>query len=412
MQLSNLGRVKVMLSDLAPLLGLHVRMRSLSGFFPRLRPVSLVALLPLLLAGCSRFAPQPAKEYVYVSAKRTFLRDRLAAVSNRVGEVTNGQKLLVLDHARRFVKVKDDKGEIGWLDGHAIIDQKAYDQFAALNSDHAKDPVIATGVLRDDSYLHVAPGRQAEHFYLLPENAKLQLITRASVPKPMPPQAVPEPVTPPDAKGKKSDVQPVAAKPEPPPPVLQDWWLVRDEHGDTGWLWSRMMDIDIPAEIAGLSEGQKYVGAYLLRTVDDPDSNFPDKKAPEYVTVLNSWQDGLPYDFDQIRVFTWNTKKHRYETAYRERKLQGYLPVSVSSGAFDKQQEPVFSFKVATGDNVAIDPATGVAHPAQTDKESFRLEGALVKKVGQSVPPAPEADAAPDARKGKKTFQKHRRHAR
>src|ERR1700739_2102578 len=109
-------------SDLLPQPASRARMRFLPG--TRSHLFLLLAAFSILVAGCSRFAPQPPKEYVYVSAKRTFLRDRLAAVSNRVGEVTNGQKLLVMDRARRFVKVKDDKGEIGWLDGHAVIEQK------------------------------------------------------------------------------------------------------------------------------------------------------------------------------------------------------------------------------------------------------------------------------------------------
>jgi hypothetical protein len=375
-----------------------------------------------LFAGCGRFSPKPPPEYVYVSSKQMFLRDRLAAVSNRVGEVTNGQRLLVVDRARRFVKVKTDKGEIGWIDGHAIIEEKVYDQFAALNTQHAKDAVIATGVLRDDSYMHDAPGRQADHFYLLPENDKLQLLTRASVPKPMPPQAVPVPIpaakpakTKTEGTGKKGGSKNVAATADPNQPVMQDWWLVRDAQGRTGWIWSRMLDVDIPAEIAGLSEGQRYVGAYLLRTVDDADSNFPDKKAPEYVTVINSWKDGLPYDFDQVRVFTWNTRKHRYETAYRQRNLQGYLPVTVTSQFINNQQEPVFSFKAATGEDVALDPATGVGHPAQTEVESFRLEGALVKKIVPEVPAAPKpvavappADKKTRAEKKTRAAEKHR----
>jgi hypothetical protein len=384
------------------------------NFSSRAWSLVLFALTTLLLAGCSRFRPQPPQEFVYVAAKRTFLRDRLAAVSNRVGEVTNGEKLLVLDRARRFVKVKDEKGEIGWIDGHAIIEPKVYAQFSDLAARHAKDAVIVTGVLRDDAYLHVAPGRQTDHFYLLPENARLQLLTRASVPKPMPPQALPiaQPAARSKAPGTKPGAKTGAAAPAAPePPPMQDWWLVRDAAGHTGWIWSRMLDIDIPAEIAGLSEGQRYVGAYLLRTVDDPESSFPNGKAPEYVTVINSWKDGLPYDFDQVRVFTWNTRKHRYETAYRQRDLEGYLPVTVGSTFADKQQEPMFSFKVSTGPDVAIDPATGVAHPAQTETESFRLEGVLVKKIGPPEP-APARPPGDPLKKKKKAAEKRRHRVR
>jgi SH3-like domain-containing protein len=404
-----------MLSDFGHRPYTSAQISLLPRFHSLMKLLPLVALGPLVLAGCGRFSPKPPQEYVYVSAKRTFLRDRLAAVSNRVGEVTNGQKLLVVDRARRFVKVKDDKGEIGWIDGHAVIEQKIYDQFAALATQHGKDAVIATGVLRDDSYLHDQPGRQTDHYYLLAENTKLQLLTRASVPKPMPPQAIPVPEPAPKSKdkadGKKGGTKSVSAAAEPPQPVLQDWWLVRDAQGQMGWVWSRMLDIDIPAEIAGLSEGQRYVGAYLLRTVDDPDSSFPDKKAPEYVTVINSWKDGLPYDFDQVRVFTWNTRKHRYETAYRQRNLEGYLPVTVSSQLVNGQQEPVFSFKVATGEDVAIDPATGAAHPAQTETESFRLEGVLVKRIGLPEPAAPKPVAAASPKKKRRAAEKHRHHS-
>jgi hypothetical protein len=299
---------------------------------------------------------------VYVSAKGTFLRDRLAAVSNRIAQVSNGQRLVVLEHARRFVKVRTEKGEIGWIDEHAVIDQQTFDKFTALVADHAHDPVIVPATLRDDSYLHDAPGRQTDRYFLLPENDKLQLLVRASVAKPGPPQAVPA-AAPAKKSAKDSSTKskntstaksaaPASATvpaPAAPPPVLQDWWLVRSSQGHVGWVWSRMLDIDIPNEIAGLAEGQRYVGAYVLRTVDDPESSFPNGKAPEYVALMNSWKEGLPYDFDQVRVFTWNTRRHRYETAFRQRNLEGYLPVTTGNQVFDKQSQPVFSFKVATG---------------------------------------------------------------
>jgi SH3-like domain-containing protein len=398
----------------------------MSSSLLRIRYLLVFLLLPLVFAGCGRFSPAPHKDYVYVSAKTTFLRDRLAAVTNRVADVQNGDRLEVIAEDRRFLKVKTEKGAIGWIDDHVVIDQKTYDQFAALQSQHAHDPVVVTGVLRDDSYLHVAPGRKEEHFYLLPENAKLQLLSRASVEKPTPPQAVPVPLPIPKkaeiagkpgkgAKEKKKD--PNAPPYIPAGPPMEDWWLVRGPQGQTGWVLARMMDIDIPQEIAGLAENQKYVAAYRLRIVDDPDSKFPDGKAPEYVAVTNAWRDGLPYDFDQVRVFTWNTKRHRYEGAYRERGIEGYLPITIGSGVFNGQTEPTFSFRVASGDDVTIDAQTGASRAAQLTGVTYRLEGDLVKKIGPpeaAVAPVPASKAATPAKEKKKREprrkEKHKRH--
>jgi hypothetical protein len=191
---------------------------------------------------------------------------------------------------------------------------------------------------------------------------------------------------------------------------MEDWWLVRGPQGQTGWVLSRMMDIDIPQEIAGLAENQRYVAAYLLRTVDDPDSKFANGKAPEYVAVTNAWKDGLPYDFDQVRVFTWNTKKHRYEGAMRERGIEGYLPLTIASGEFGGQTEPTFSFKVASASgDVAVDPGTGAARAAQTVTETYRLEGDLVKKV---VPAGVVMAKAPVAAVAEKRHVRRSRRAR
>ncbi|MBT9332838.1 SH3 domain-containing protein [Acidipila sp. 4G-K13] len=393
-------------------------------FFFRISAIVLV----LAVAGCGRFRPKPAAEYVYVSVKGTFLRDRVAAVTNRVAEVTNGQRLQVLEHGRRFLKVKTDKGETGWIEEHAIIDQKVYDVFSALQAAHAHDPVIATGVLRDDSYLHEEPGRKTEHFYLLPENDKLQLLVRASVPKPAPPQApvpvapVPSPKEKPASalKGAKGAAHAAADAPaKPPGPVLEDYWLIRDQQGFVGWVRSRALDVDVPDAIAGLAEGQRIVGAYVLKKVADPNSDFPDKMAPEYIAVLAPYKDGLPYDFDQARVFTWNVKKHRYETAYRERNMEGFLPVTVGADPSDAQV-PVFSWKVAADNAAAIDPQTGIAHPAQTTVESFRMEGVVVRRTGPGVAPPskkapaqagerPKAPSRRPARARRATRPRHRR---
>ena len=346
------------------------------------------------LSGCTRLREHAKPEMVYVVAKQTYLRDRVAAVSNRVALVSNGQPLKVVEHGRRFLRTRTSKGEVGWIEDHMVIDQATYDQFAALQQQHAHDPVVATGVLRDDLYLHVKPGRETDRFYLLPENQKLQLLVRASVPKPAAPQGLlTAPPLAPAAKGKKA----AALAPGEPAVPMEDWWLVRDSRGQVGWLLARRLDVDVPDEIGGYSEGQKIVGAYVLTKVYDPESSLPDKLVPEYVSVTNAFKDGLPYDFDQVRVFTWNVKKHRYETAYRQRSMEGYLPVKISeSKSAQGQSIPVFTITVATSEAVTVDPVTGAARPAQTENLSYQLESGMVKRfTAAASAPVSAAKAKP-----------------
>ena len=124
--------------------------------------------------------------------------------------------------------------------------------------------------------------------------------------------------------------------------ALQDWWLVRDDQNRVGWVLARMVDVDAPLEIAQYAEGQRLVAFFKLDEVPDGD-----KKVPQYLTLLTEPHDGSPYDYDQLRVFTWNARKHRYETAYRERGLDGVLPVTVTQENFDKEGTlPVFILRV------------------------------------------------------------------
>ncbi len=118
--------------------------------------------------------------------------------------------------------------------------------------------------------------------------------------------------------------------------------LVRDDQAHVGWILSRMVDVDAPLDIAQYAEGQRFVAFFVLNEAQDGD-----KKVPEYLCLLTSPHDGQAFDYDQLRVFTWNVRKHRYETAYREHGLDGVLPVTVTKEAFDKEGAlPVFILRV------------------------------------------------------------------
>ena len=385
-----------------------------------------------MIAGCARFHHEQ-KDFVYVSARQVYLHDRVAAVSNRVGLVTNGEALQVLEHGKRFVKVRTPKGEVGWLEEHAIIDDKLYAQFQDLAKKHAEDPIEANGELRDDLYLHVLPGRETPHFLLVPGNAKVQLLQRGTIAKTPAPGALPV------AKEKPGK----SAETAPEPVPMEDWWLVRDSAGHTGWLLANRLDVDVPDEVGQYAEGQRMVAAYpIAKVIDDgsgreshredkpgkkakgekargsanPDST-PDsdsaadaagsKEVTEYVTVLAPPRGGLPYDFDQVRVFTWSLNHHRYETAYRLHGIHGYLPVKISQENVNGQTEPVFSFQIASGPNVSIDPESGMTRPVTPRTIAYRLEGNLVKRTGADQGPIilthdPEETAKLRAAKKKK----------
>ncbi|MBW4037932.1 MAG: SH3 domain-containing protein [Acidobacteria bacterium] len=359
------------------------------------------AALALTLSGCSHFHPKPSRQYVYVTAKEAILRDRVAAVSNRTGTVTNGEKLIVLDHARRFLKVQTPNGTIGWIEERQTAGPTIADTFEALGEAHKNDPVIATATASDEVYLHVAPGRTTDHFYLLAENDPLSLLERASIPKPLPP-GVTAATAPPDASG------------APPAPAMEDWWLVRDSKGQTGWLYGRMADIVTPDALLRYANGQRIVGAYILAHVDDPDSgivvnNAPVTSVPEYLTVLTPYKAGLPYDFNQVRVFIWNAKKHRYETGFSDHNIAGYLPVTIgrqtdptAKGIDATEKLPSFTYRVlADGQPMPTpNPTTGLFKPGATIEKTYLLEGNICRRIlAPGTQPPPEAHPDPVAEK-------------
>jgi hypothetical protein len=416
---------------------------SLVSFVPRIRasmpslpavPALLVLSLLALACGCARFHREQ-HETVYVSARQMYLHDRVAAVSNRVAEVTNGQPLEVLEHGRRFLKVKTQKNEIGWIEERAVVDGKTNDAFVQLAAKHKQDTVVATAVVRDDVYLHIFPGRDSEHFYLLAANAKVQLLARASVekttasgfgaprkpttPKPAltgssespaagPAKTTTSPLT--AAKKPHTDLAvaaPMPIVPEAPPVVMEDWWLVRDDQGRSGWLLSGRVDVDVPDSIGIYAEGQRVVGSYVLTKVTDPDSDTPSNEIPEYVTVLGPPKAGLAFDFDQVRVFTWSLKHHRYETAYRLHPIQGYLPVKTGfQPGPGGSKIPTFSFQIANGESVTTDATTGITRPASTRTVSFVMLDTIVKRTGPDLGPIPvghlESDKPKAGKAGKK----------
>src|SRR5580658_2603416 len=234
--------------------------------FLSLRVLTCIPVFFLLsLSACSRNGGR-ALEIAYVSGVQAILRDRVAQVYEKTGVVKNGERVEVLDHDRHFVKVRTATGATGWVEQRYIVGQDVYDKIQKLTADNQNDPVQAQGTTRNDTNLHVEPGRDAEHLYQISSGEKLALLRRGTAEKPG--AVTPAPRT---AAGRSNNNEEKKSGPTAPVPVMEDWWLVRDSHQRVGWVLARMIDLDVPLDIAQYAEGQRIVAFFVLDQVQDGD---------------------------------------------------------------------------------------------------------------------------------------------
>ena len=405
----------------------------------RLPSAPLVATLCLLLAAlclisCKHSGRGGGGEIMYVSAPEAGLRDRLATIYNRVGTVKNGERVEVLERQKRFARVRTADKTEGWVEVRALVPEQTFDQFQKLAQESRGAMVQGHGVTRTELNMHVSPGRETDTLYQLHEAAKVEMLRRATARRATPEEIAAkraadlarnagEPAKPapkkqapraPGAQGPSTQAQPpkspaqqtqpaqrhaqdqpkqvqpstsatktTATKTSQPkaqeeePPPMDDWWLVRDQQGHTGWVLARMVDLDVPLDVAQYAEGQRIQAAFVLNTVQDSEKG----QVAQYVLLLNENRDGIPYDYSQVRVFTWNLKRHRYETAYRERDIVGYFPLLVTTEDFGKEGTmPVFTVRKQNEDG-------------SFTERKYRLIGNIVRPV-----PVPGEEAQQAAR--------------
>jgi len=308
-----------------------------------------VALAELvLLSACSR-GHRRVLEVDYVSAPQVTLRDQLSQVYNKIGTAKNGDRVEVLDRERRFARVRTQNGIEGWVEQRYLVGQQVYDAFQKLAQDEKDAPVEGTATTRNDTNLHDEPGRDTDHLYQLAQGAKVAVLKRDTAEKTLPGGAA----------------KPMASSGKEATPPMEDWWLVRDPQAHVGWVLGRLIDLDVPLEVAQYAEGQRITACFVLNQVNDGD-----KKVPQYLMLLSEPKDGLEFDYNQARVFTWNVRRHRYETAYRERNLNGVLPVTVSHEDFGKEGDlPTFTLHVKDAGGHVVE-------------RKYKMNTPIVRRVG------------------------------
>ena len=375
----------------------------------------LLAALAVIfcLAGCAEERQTLGR--AFVAPQTLNVRSDISAKSGSVTALKHGDRVTIIDVQRRMVKVETSSGSVGWVDSTDLLSP---DQMRQIEEDRARQralPSQGAATAFEILNIHIEPSRRSPAYAQIPEGGPVVLLGRLRAPKnalpsktsalvverPQPvkrpkkqqetklgfrPPSKPAPPKPPanwldlsseridgaatskdlaaqDAQKKKAAQELAARKAAEAkkPVVMEDWTLIRTKAGETGWVLTRNLTISIPDEVAQYAEGKRITSYFELGSVNDEEKGM----RHHWLWTTLSGDDAV--DFDSWRVFTWNIRKHHYETSYRQRDLTGYFPVSVDPA--DKAVGRTFHIITKDDDE-------------KFRKRTYSFDGTLVHLVG------------------------------
>ena len=316
----------------------------------------------------------------YISERSVTLWSSVAQVREQLGVLLYGDHVDVLTRHNESVKVRTAAGLVGWVDGRYLMDPELWRRSAKLLQQASVIPVQARGRTKVQTNLRVEPGRTQARLYQFGRGVHVEVVARS----------VSDWVQISDEK-ENSEAQ--EAKKE-------DWFLVRGlatrppgeasarssenntttQPGDqtipiAGWVVARFVELDLPEPVReGMgSANVRPIAWFELNRVATPSG-----VEPQYLVAGTRNAEGQPCDFTVLRVYTWNQKRTRYETAFIENNLCGQMPIRLDKGPRD---EPEFRFH-----QVSTPKEERVYRLTQTVVRRVREPGDASKKSGASNP--------------------------
>ncbi len=337
----------------------------------------LIASLAVFGVACNQGPPKaPIIGEAFAGPITLNIRQEISLKSSTVATVKHADRLAILQVRRRFTRVRVANGIEGWCDGEKLLTPEQMDKLLATNEIAAKLPAQGEAMVYDVLNLHTEPNRQAPSFHLLKENEKVIIIGHRLAPRVRFRSAVTKDVSSASAAPKKrrkknkqkdrvqDDGIDRPAMPEPPKPPsdwldisrrmspevnesapprrvavvkespkvaaevdtvkMEDWSLVRSVEGRAGWALTRALSMTIPDDVAQYAEGNRITSWFPLGEVNNEEGVV--KKHYLWTTIPRGGHD---YEFDSLRVFIFNARRNRYETAFRLREVKGYYPSAV-----------------------------------------------------------------------------------
>ena len=308
----------------------------------------LIAVPLLCIVALLAWIFRPKHEAVgeaYVSERSVTLWSSVAQVREQLGVLLYGDHVEVLARRNENAKVRTATGVIGWVDGRYLMEPELWQRSNTLLKQATAIPIQGRGRTKVPTNLRVEPGRNEPRVYQFTRNTPVEIVGRATA----------------DwvqvADEKESGGEPEETKKE-------DWFLVRGtatrppgegvvrnsaittttQPGDqsipiAGWVVAWFVALDLPDQVreGAESANMRVMGWFELNRVTDAGGEHP-----QYLVAGAHGPEGLPCDFTTLRVYTWNGRKSRYETAFIENNLCGAFPVRVGK---DAKLEPEFRFQ-------------------------------------------------------------------
>lgn len=328
-----------------------------------------VPLLCLVAAAAWVFRPKrETQSEAFVSEQVAAVLSGIAQVRQQVGELHYGDRVEVLSKRNEYMKVRTPGGAIGWVEAHQLMEPALWQRSIKLLERVRSMPVQARGRTKVSTNLRVLPGRTEPRLYQFARNVPVEIVGR-SVADWL------------QTSDEKDAGDPHEAKRE-------DWFLVRGiatrppgdtssrvaetaattEPGDqtvpiAGWVIARFIELDLPEPVreGASSANLRPVAWFELNRVADASGD-----KPQYLLAAAHGPEGQACDFTALRVYTWYTKKGRYETAFVENHLCGQLPIRVAKGPKD---EPEFRFRIMNADK---------------EERVYRLMQTIVRRIRES----------------------------
>ena len=292
--------------------------------------LTLVVVLSIGLTACGP-KKEPAQEQATVVAKHASVRMKNSATSRTLATLEPDTRIDIMEKQRNWYRIRFGDTQ-GWMEETTLLTEAMAAKLKAMVDEAKKQETQNTALLRDDANIRLDPGRNTKVMRRLPAESKVEVLERKTLPRP-----------------------------NSNPPALDVWIKVRVSPTEVGWLLGSVLDYEAPAGIGGYMEGSNYSAIKPLNTVEDSEVG------PIIWYVVGERRPGAPPDvaFDGIRVFTWNLKKHRYETAYRIKGIRGAYPLVAGK----EGSNPMFQFSETAED--------GSPKPLR----KFVMNGVIVREV-------------------------------